>query len=152
MTRNLDEFIVFRQPGHYVVHCSSSRLINNGAALESSSLALDILPRDDAEDARQFASARATLESGKPPKEPGALFVMGKENADRPALFVLCAISTRKLPLSIWLPFMAKAATPSAISNTALYASEHREAIVRELERRPGRSRSDGHPDATSSR
>ncbi|MGI8745201.1 MAG: hypothetical protein ACR2NN_22040 [Bryobacteraceae bacterium] len=46
----------------------SSRLKNNsGATVNSGGLALNILPREDGQNIRQFASARATLEAGRPP-------------------------------------------------------------------------------------
>jgi hypothetical protein len=43
VTRTLNEFVVFRAPGHSVVYCNSGRA---GAMLKSNGLALDILPRD----------------------------------------------------------------------------------------------------------
>jgi hypothetical protein len=52
--RTLNEFVIFRKPGHYVIHCNSGRLMSGTAAkLESNSLALDILPRDEAGPALQ---------------------------------------------------------------------------------------------------
>jgi hypothetical protein len=86
----LNEFIVFRKPGHYVIHCNSGRLMSGPTAkVESTCFAIDILPRDEAETARQFASARATLEAGKPPKEPERVFVTAKENAQADAVQTL---------------------------------------------------------------
>jgi hypothetical protein len=133
--RELNEFIVFRKPGHYVVHCISSRLLrSDGAKLESNGLALDILPRDDAEDARQFASARATLETGKPPKEPERVMSMAKESAQTDAVRVLRDLDTEAAAVYLASIYGQGRHTERDIEY-ALYASEHREAIVRELER-----------------
>ena len=134
--RDLNEFVVFLKPGRYVVHCSSSRLMSSaGAKLESNGLALDILPRDDAEDARQFASARATLESGKPPKEPERVMRMDKENAQTGAVRALRALDTEAAAVYLASIYGQGRHTERDIEY-ALYASRHREAIVRELERR----------------
>jgi hypothetical protein len=134
--RNLNEFIVFHTPGHYVVHCSSSRVMSgNGAKVESNGLALDILPRDAAEDARQFAAARTTLESGKPPKEPERFMRMDKENAQAAAIRTLRHLDTE--PAAIYMASIyGEGRRTQPDIEYALYASEHREAIVRELERR----------------
>jgi hypothetical protein len=98
--RTLNEFIVFRKPGHYVIHCSSGRLISGPSTrVESNGLALDILPRDEAETARQFASARVTLEAGKPPKEPERVIFTAKENAQVNAVRTLRYLDTEPPPL-----------------------------------------------------
>ena len=132
--RDLNEFIVFLAPGHYVVHCSSSRVMSgDGVSLESS-IALDILPRDDTEDARQFASARSTLESGKPPKEPERFMRMDKENAQTGAVRTLRDLDTEAAAVYLASIFGEGRHTERDIEY-ALYASQHREAIVRELER-----------------
>jgi hypothetical protein len=120
--RDLEEFIVFRAPGHYAVHCSSSRLMGAGP-LESNNLALDILPRDDAADARQFSAARATLEAGKP------------ENAQAIAVRTLRALDTEAAAVYLASIYGERRQTERDVE-FALYASQHREAIVRELERR----------------
>ncbi|HTB19445.1 MAG TPA: hypothetical protein VK708_15095, partial [Bryobacteraceae bacterium] len=134
--RSLNEFVVFRQSGHYVVHCSSSRVIGGqGAKLESNGLALEILPRDDAEDARQFTSARATLESGKPPKEPERFMSTAKENAQADAVRTLRFLDTEAAVVYLASIYGQSRHTEQDIEY-ALYASQHREAIVRELERR----------------
>jgi hypothetical protein len=132
--RDLNEFIVFLEPGHYVVHCNSSRVeTGDGVSLESS-IALDILPRDDAEDARQFVSARSTLESGKPPKEPERFMRMDKENAQTAAVRTLRNLDTEAAAVYLASIFGEGRHTERDIEY-ALYASQHREAIVRELER-----------------
>jgi len=134
--RSLNEFVVFRKPGRYIVHCTSGRLTNNGSTgLESSGLALDILPRDDAEDVRQFASARATLETGKPPKEPERIMRMDKENAQSSAVSTLRDLDTEPAAVYLASIFGQGRHTEGEIEY-ALYASEHREPIVRELELR----------------
>jgi hypothetical protein len=132
--RDLEEFIVFRAPGHYVVHCSSSRLMGAGL-LESNNLGIDILPRDDAEDARQFAAARATLEAGKPPKEPERIMWRDKENAQAAAVRTLRSLDTESAASYLASLYGEGRHTEREIEY-ALYASQHREAIVRELERR----------------
>jgi len=136
IARSLNEFIVFRVPGHYVVRCTSSRRIaTDGASLESSSLALDILPRDEAEDARQFATARATLETGKPPKEPERVMYMDKEKAQADAVNTLRSLDTEAAVTYLASIFGQSRHTDRDIEY-ALYASQHRAAIVAELERR----------------
>jgi hypothetical protein len=121
--RDLNEFVVFRAPGHYVVRCISSRVMGtNGAALESNDLALDILPRDDVEDARQFASSHASLETGKP------------ENARASAVRTLRDLDTEAAAVYLASIYGEHGHTDRDIEY-ALYASQHREAIVRELER-----------------
>jgi hypothetical protein len=132
--RDLNEFIVFLEPGHYVVHCSSSRLVTGDGVSLDSSIALDILPRDDAEDARQFASARATLESGKPPKEPERFMRMDKENAQTAAVRTLRNLDSEAAAVYLASIFGEGRHTDRDIEY-ALYASPHREAIVRELDR-----------------
>jgi hypothetical protein len=138
--RILNEFVVFREPGHYVVHCTSSRLpASAGAALESSvessGLALDILPRDAAEEARQFASARATLEAGKPPKEPVRVRYGEREREQTDAVNTLRYLDTEAS--ATYLASIYGQGRPAERDiEYALYASERREAIVRELERR----------------
>jgi hypothetical protein len=133
--RDLNEFIVFLEPGHYVVHCTSSRLMSaDGAQLESNGLALDILPRDDHEDARQFASARSTLESGKPPKEPERFMRTDKENAQAGAVRTLRDLDTEAAAVYLASIFGEGRHTERDIEY-ALYASQHRAAIIRELER-----------------
>src|SRR4029077_19271049 len=58
---DLNEFIVFERPGIYVLHVTSSRAF---VPHRPNGLQLEILPRDDAWTASQFAVARATLEAG----------------------------------------------------------------------------------------
>jgi hypothetical protein len=91
VTRTLNVFVVFRAPGHYVVYCNSSR---SGANARSNGLVLEILPRDDAESARQFASARAILETGKPPAELERFIYQAKENAQADAVRTLRDLDT----------------------------------------------------------
>ena len=91
VTRTLNEFVVFRAPGHYVVYCNSGR---SGAKVRSNGLALEILPRDEAESARQFTSARAVLETGKPPGEPERFIYQAKENAQADAVRTLRDLDT----------------------------------------------------------
>jgi hypothetical protein len=134
--RSLNEFIVFRKPGHYVIHCSSSRLISRGGSrLESSALSLEILPRDDAEAARQFASARATLETGKPPKEQERVFYAAKEKAQADAVRTLRYLDTEAGATYLASIYSQGRRTESDIEY-AMFASEYREPIIRELERR----------------
>jgi hypothetical protein len=86
VTRTLNEFIVFRTPGHYVVYCDSTR---SGVKLKSNGLALDISSRDETEAAGQFAAARAILETGKPPAEPERFIYDARENAQVDAVRTL---------------------------------------------------------------
>jgi hypothetical protein len=134
--RSLNEFIVFRKPGRYVIHCSSSRLTGRGnSSLESSALALDILPRDDAEAARQFASARATLETGKPPAEQERVIYAAKENAQAEGVRMLRYLDTEAGATYLASIYGQGRRTDSDIEY-AMFASEYREPIIRELERR----------------
>ena len=134
--RDLNEFVVFRKPGHFVVRCTSSRLEGGSdAKVESSGLALDILARDDGEAARQFASARATLEAGKPPKEPERVSFADKENAQSQAVRALRYLDTEAAAIYLASIYGQGRRTESDIEY-AIYASEHRELLVRELERR----------------
>jgi hypothetical protein len=134
--RSLNEFIVFRQPGHYVIHCKTERLRSERRTkVESNGLALDILPSDEAEKARQFASARATLEAGKPPKEPERVFYTAKENAQADAVRTLRYLDTEAAATYLASIYGQGRRTGDEIEY-ALLASEHRGSIVRELERR----------------
>ena len=135
IARNLSEFIVFRAPGKYIVRGTSHRVIGaEGASLEPGSLALDILPRDEAEDARQFAAARAVLEAGQPPKEPERVMYMDKEKAQADAVNTLRALDTETAATYLASIFGQGRYTDREIEY-ALYASQHRAAIVAELER-----------------
>jgi hypothetical protein len=118
-----------------VIHCNSSRLTSNpGAIVKSNGLALDILPRDEIEMARQFAAARATLEAGKPPKEPERTLDFDKENAQSEAIRTLRYLNTETAATYLASIFGQARRTYSEMEY-ALLASEHREAAVRELER-----------------
>jgi hypothetical protein len=102
--------------------------------VESSGLALDILPRDELETARLFAGARATLEAGKPPKEPERTFYFDKENAQSEAIRTLRYLDTEAAATYLASIF-GQARRTSSEMEYALLASQHREAAVRELER-----------------
>jgi hypothetical protein len=132
VTRTLNEFIVFRAPGHYVVYCNSSR---SGTTLKSNGLALDVLPRDETEDARRFASARAILETGQPPAEPERLIYNDKEQAQAHAVNTLRYLDTDLAAAYLASIFGQNRRTESDIEY-ALYASGQRAFVVRELERR----------------
>ena len=132
VTRTLNEFVVFRAPGHYVVYCTSSR---SGANARSNGLALEILPRDDAESAKQFVSARAILETGKPPTEPERFIYQAKENAQADAVRTLRNLDTEAAVTYLASIYGQNRRTESDIEYT-LFSSENRALIIRELERR----------------
>ncbi|HXJ39607.1 MAG TPA: HEAT repeat domain-containing protein, partial [Bryobacteraceae bacterium] len=132
VARTLNEFIVFRAPGHYVVSCNSSR---SGANVKSNGLALDILPRDESAAARQFASARAILETGKPPTEPERIIYRDNENAQADAVRTLRYLDTEAAATYLASIYGQSRPTESDIAY-ALYSSGHREPVIRELERR----------------
>jgi hypothetical protein len=132
VTRTLNEFIVFRTPGHYVVYCDSTR---SGVKLKSNGLALDILPRDETEATGQFASARAILETGKPPAEPERFIKQARENAQVDAVRTLRFLDTEAATAYLASIYGQNRRTEPEIEY-ALYASVHRETVVRELERR----------------
>jgi hypothetical protein len=132
VARTLNEFIVFRWPGHYVLSCNSSR---SGANVKSNGLALDILPRDETAAARQFASARAILETGKPPTEPEGITYADKENAQADAVRTLRYLDTEAAATYLASIYGQSRRTESDIEY-ALYSSGHREPVIRELERR----------------
>ncbi len=132
VTRTLNEFVVFRAPGHYVVYCDSGR---SGQTLRSNGLALDILPRDEAESAKQFASARAILETGKPPTEPERFIYQAKENAQADAVRTLRNLDTEAAVTYLASIYGQNRRTESDIEY-ALYGSGQRALAVRELEQR----------------
>ena len=132
VTRTLNEFIVFRAPGQYVVYCNSSR---SGATLKSNGFALEILPRDESEDARWFASARAILETGKPPSEPERFIYNDKEQAQAAGVHTLRYLDNEAAATYLASIFGQNRRTESEIEY-ALYASGQRALVVRELERR----------------
>ncbi len=135
---DLNEFVVFQKPGHYVLHCRSSRLQNGSSAkLESTALALDILPRDDAETARLFEAARSVLEAGKPPKEPQQIFYLAQENAQTDAVRTLRYLDTEAAGTYLASLYGQGRQTDSDIEY-ALFASTHRESVTRDLERHLG--------------
>jgi hypothetical protein len=132
VTRTLNEFIVFRTPGHYVVYCDSTR---SGVKLKSNGLALDILPRDETEATGQFASARAILETGKPPAESERFIKQARESAQVDAVRTLRFLDTEAATAYLASIYGQNRRTEPEIEY-ALYASAHRETVVRELERR----------------
>jgi hypothetical protein len=136
VTRTLNEFIVFRAPGQYVVYCNSSR---SGTTLKSNGFALEILPRDESEDARRFASARAILETGKPPSEPDRFIYNDKEKAQADAVHTLRYLDNEAAATYLASIIGQNRRTESEIEY-ALYASGQRALVVRELERRMAES------------
>jgi len=132
VTRMLNEFVVFRAPGHYVVYCDSSR---TGAQVRSNGLALEILPRDEAESARQFASARAVLETGKPPSEPERITYRAKEDAQTDAVRTLRNLDTEAAATYLASIYGQNRSTETEIEY-AMFSSTHRTLVIGELERR----------------
>jgi hypothetical protein len=132
VTRTLNEFVVFRAPGHYVVYCNSGRA---GAKLRSNGLALEILPRDEGESAKQFVSARAILETGKPPAEPERFIYQAKENAQADAVRTLRNLDTEAAGTYLASIYGQNRRTESDIEY-AMVSSGHRALIIRELEQR----------------
>lgn len=132
VTRMLNEFVVFRAPGHYIVYCDSGR---SGDKVRSNGLELDILPRDEAESAKQFASAKAILETGKPPTEPERFIYQAKENEQADAVRTLRYLDTEAAVTYLTSIFGQNRRTESDIEY-ALYGSGQRALAVRELERR----------------
>ncbi|MDP9170207.1 MAG: hypothetical protein M3N54_06300 [Acidobacteriota bacterium] len=136
VTRTLNDFVVFRGPGHYVITCSSSRVnAASGEKVTSNGLALEILPRDEAEDARQFASARAILETGKPPAEPERFIYPAKENAQAGAVRTLRDLDTEAAARYLASIYGQNRRTEAEIE-FAMFSSVNRALIIRELERR----------------
>ncbi len=126
LTRDLNEFIVFRQPGHYVVHCTSSRPETPPALpLESNDLALDILPPDSSDETRRFTAARQVLaDARKPDTDP---------TAQIEAIRTLRFLETE--PAAVYLASLFGQGRPEdAEIEFALYASPFRAAIIRQLE------------------
>jgi hypothetical protein len=132
VTRTLNEFVVFRAPGHYVVYCNSGR---SGAKVRSNGLALEILPRDEAEAVKRFASARAILETGKPPSEPERFIYNDKEQAQAESVRTLRYLDTEEAVTYLASIFGQNRRTESDIEY-ALYGSGQRALAVGELERR----------------
>lgn len=131
--RDLNEFIVFRKPGRYVVHATSARVVGAGK-LETNDIVLHILQRDEAWTARQFAAAKATLEAGKPPKEPERVFYTDKDNAQMDAVRSLRYLETE--PAARYLvSIYGHGRRSDQEIEYALLASPYREAIVDEFQR-----------------
>jgi hypothetical protein len=95
---DLNEFIVFEQPGHYAVHVTSSRAMAP-YRVESNDLPLEILPRDDAWTASHFADARATLEAGASLKTTDTITYVDKDNAQIDAVRTLRYLETEEAAL-----------------------------------------------------
>src|SRR5258708_5898150 len=132
--RDLNEFIVFRKPGRYVVHATSARVFGSGKPLDTNDIVLNILPRDDSWTAGQFAAAKATLETGKPPKEPERVFYTDKENAQVDAVRRLRYLETE--PAARYLVSIYGRGRRCELEiEYALVASPYRSAIVDELQR-----------------
>lgn len=132
--RDLNEFIVFLKPGRYVVHATSARVAGSGKPMDTNDVVLNILPRDEAWTAREFASAKATLEAGKPPKEPERIFYMDKENAQVDAVRRLRYLETEQAARYL-VSIYGRGRRCDQEIEYALLASTYREAIVDEFER-----------------
>lgn len=130
--RDLNEFIVFRRPGHYTVHVVSSRVF--GQSLQSNDIALNILPRDEAWTARKFKAAKATLEAGKPPKKPERVFYQDKENAQIDAVRTLRYLGTESAVAYLASIYGQHRRTDYEIEY-ALYASPYPDVAAKSLER-----------------
>jgi hypothetical protein len=132
--RDLNEFIVFRKPGRYVVRATSDRVAGLGKRLDTNGIVLNILPRDEPWTARQFAAAKAILEAGKPPKEPERVFDTNKDNAQVDAVRSLRYLETEAAARYLVSIYGHGRRSDSEIEY-ALLALPYREAIVDEFER-----------------
>lgn len=132
--RDLNEFIVFRSPGRYILHAVSSRVEGAAKPVASNDLELRILPRDDAWTARQFAAAKITLEAGKPPKEPERTIYTDKENAQVDAVRTLRYLETESAARYLVSIYGSGRRSDSEIEY-ALLASPYSEAILDQYER-----------------
>jgi hypothetical protein len=131
--RDLNEFLVFRKPGRYTVHAMSSRVSNQ--TLQSNDLSLDILARDEAWTAHAFEAATATLEAGKPPKEPQSVFYRDKENAQVDAVRSLRYLET-EAATDYLAPLLGEGRQTDDEIAYALYSSPYPDAAVRTLRRK----------------
>ena len=114
--------------------CTRSRPGSRDSHWKSNDITLNILPRDDAWTARQFAAAKATLEAGKPPKEPERVFYSAKENAQVDAVRSLRYLETE--PAARYLvSIYGRGRRCDDEIEYALLASPYRQAIVDEFDR-----------------
>lgn len=82
--RDLNEFLVFSQPGHYTVKVLSTRV--ERLNLESNTIPLVIAARDEAWTARQFAEAKALLEKAAIERQPDGMGDPAQEDAQADAV------------------------------------------------------------------
>jgi hypothetical protein len=133
--RDLNEFIVFRKPGHYLVHAASDRV--RGQSLQSNDIPLDIVPRDNAWTVHEFETAKTTLEAGKPPKEPERVFYQDKENVQIDAVRTLCYLETESAVAYLASIYGQGRRTDREIEY-ALYSSPYPEIAAGKLEQQMG--------------
>jgi hypothetical protein len=129
--RDLNEFIVFRKAGHYLIYVVSNRVARQ--SLRSNNIALDILPRDNAWTAQEFEAAKATLETGKPHKQPERVFYSDKENAQIDAVRRLRYLETQAATEYLASIYARGRRTDREIE-FALYSSPYPDVAVKRLE------------------
>ena len=135
LKRDLNEFIVFRQPGRYVVRAHSTRVSGLREPLVSNELVLTIAPRDNDWTAHQFAAAKATLEAGKPAKGLAGDFDLDIEQAQVNAVRSLRFLETEPAIRYLASIYCSRGGRIDGEIEFALLASPHLEAVVDQLER-----------------
>jgi len=129
--RDLNEFIVFRKPGHYIIRVESTRV----ATQPANEIALDIMPRDDAWTKREFERAKAILDAGKPPEGGDRQFDDAKDNAQIDAVRQLRYLATAEATDYLASICGQERRSESEI-DVALYASPYLEIAATRLEQR----------------
>lgn len=129
---DLNQFLEFRNSGRYVIRAVSNR-VSGFEQLKSNDLVLNILPRDDIEDAKTFQSAKAKLEAEKPPKEPQRIFYQDKQNQQIDAVRTLRYLETEQATAYLASLF-GEPGRPEEEIQDALYASPYRDSAISVLE------------------
>ena len=129
---DLNEFIVFEQPGRYVLHVASGRSIVP-YRVESNDLPVEILPRDDAWTARKLAEARATLEAGASLKTTDSVTYVDKDNAQIDAVRTLRYLETEDAAIYL-ASILHRGRRCDQEIEIALEASPFQEAVIHYLE------------------
>jgi len=138
--RDLNEFIVFRKPGRYRVTVRTSRVFVYPQApryvppppINATTIELTILPRDDAQSARQFETAKAILD----PWASGPAAFQGEASAFIQAIRTLRYLDTEPAARYLAAIYDGGGGIGGRELEYALYSFSYREAMIEELEKR----------------
>lgn len=140
LERDLNEFIVFRKPGHYRVTVRTSRVFVYPQTppyvppppINATTLELTILPRDDARSARQFETGKAILD----PLVLRAPASQAEGSASIQAIRTLRYLDTEPAARYLASIYGRGGIFGDKELEYAFYSSSYREAIIEELEKR----------------